>query len=191
MRVPCRATILSSVDAGWLFPGGSEGDLFHGQSPTPTSVTSGGDFSRHGALCPASGTPDFLCAREDAAADLTSNLHHGSTPKPGSHDTTESARETRRSPSVRPMSRLLGIQCTGTCPPLVIPYTIDPADQTAWYPNAQGFHLAYECRQSQALVATGRSRPTWEAQAGRDLPGGRAGVALTERRLPPPAPLAR
>jgi hypothetical protein len=72
---PCGADVISySVNAGWLFPGGSEGNLFHGQSPTPTSVTSGGDFSRHGALCPASGTPDFLCARVDAAADLTNDL---------------------------------------------------------------------------------------------------------------------
>jgi hypothetical protein len=54
---PCGATILYSVNAGWLFPGGDEGNLFHGQSTTPTSVTSGGDFSRHGALCPASSTP--------------------------------------------------------------------------------------------------------------------------------------
>jgi hypothetical protein len=58
-----------------------------------------------------------------------------------------------------------GIQCAGTCPPIVIPFTKDPTDQTTWNPD-QGFavHLRADANVTPPVGVTG-----WDAEAIADF----------------------
>lgn len=58
---PARAVVLWEGSGGWNFGGtNSFGGLTQPSSP-PARVTSGGDFSNGGALCPPLDTPDYIC----------------------------------------------------------------------------------------------------------------------------------
>jgi len=64
------ASIIYETEAGWFFPGvGNQGSIPHGGSTPQTSFS--GDFSFGGALCPAVGTSDYLCANVFAEATNT------------------------------------------------------------------------------------------------------------------------
>jgi len=63
-----RSSVQYEASAGWLF--GDEGSALKQVFAPPAAAGFGGDFSRHGALCPDPGTHDYLCARASGEAAL-------------------------------------------------------------------------------------------------------------------------
>ena len=67
---PARATVLWEGSGGWNFGGtNSFGGLTQPSNP-PALVTSVGDFSNGGALCPPLDTPDYICGYYYGESDL-------------------------------------------------------------------------------------------------------------------------
>ena len=67
---PARAAVLWEGSGGWSFGGTNEfGGLTQPSNP-PALVTSGGEFSNFGALCPSPDTPNFICGSFLGESDL-------------------------------------------------------------------------------------------------------------------------
>jgi hypothetical protein len=67
---PARAVVLWEGSGGWAFGGNNEfGGLTQPVNP-PALVTSVGEFSNNGALCPSPDTPNFICGFFLGESDL-------------------------------------------------------------------------------------------------------------------------
>jgi hypothetical protein len=72
---PAHAIIFYESEAGWFLPGYGQDDvsILHQLTVPPAVSSAGGGFSYHGALCPALGTPNYLCAHMESRAELLGN----------------------------------------------------------------------------------------------------------------------